>query len=492
MAGLGNYVHLSQPGYQATGIGQNSQGVGFSSALIKQRETILSLIDKQRTAMSALKLQKYLNNLRDGGQPYSNNHIAPNHLQAMENTYYQAVQQSLNKNIAVWENASLDNSDETWNALIQTRKAQLKNGQKAIQVRTASRIIEQINILLTKAMSGQISPNDQQLLENIKLSLMNQIQTTKGYEYNYIPLDTSINGNNGETTVRNLLIQYNTLIKRLKMPTKTMLGNIAEIQVATLLSALTKNKDISAERILKDLIQGTQSQQTKVILDSDIVKYGTNYLKDQHIYLEEGTDIAITSSAQTIDVNITIQDPIDQIEQRIKASVKNYENIDYQSIKVISGTNLFNLLGIANTDFANHYLNLIVQQTVSSNEFYSYWKQADQTMSLLLLARGLMGYRSGNKYLANYLIVNERASKKFKVFTTSELLEFVENRIDNLNSFIDIFPNLPEYRTLKNIRHPKWWGARVAQVLAETKKYNLKASLKPALLQQVASQQPNI
>ena len=120
--------------------------------------------------------------------------------------------------------------------------------------------------------------------------------------------------------------------------------------------------------------------------------------------------------------------------EQLNISAKNYGSAtQHGGISVLDQTSLYNLLGLLNPSFANHYLNLVAAE---SSERISQLTLAVDELKFALLVRGLTGTRSftGSNNTADCLILNDRLEQRVYVVNFKQLLNYYGKTIDTLSN----------------------------------------------------------
>lgn len=116
------------------------------------------------------------------------------------------------------------------------------------------------------------------------------------------------------------------------------------------------------------------------------------------------------------------------LETTLKASVKNYSKstVQQKGISIISKTPLLALLQLVNTDFGNHYLNILSVQKGSANASLD---DANRVIKKALAIRGLLGVNNSGggvntSNLADVFIINigDGKTANWQVYSMANLL----------------------------------------------------------------------
>lgn len=162
----------------------------------------------------------------------------------------------------------------------------------------------------------------------------------------------------------------------------------------------------------------------------------------------------VKPSQDTVDVVIDVSELSKEmqhflgLESALKASVKNYSKstVLQRGIGIISGVPLLALLQLVNTDFGNHYLNILSVQKGSANASLD---DANRVIKQAVAIRGLLGVNNSGggvntSNLADVFIVNigDGQTANWKVYSIANLLTRIfyspneSLEVDNLPSSI--------------------------------------------------------
>lgn len=232
------------------------------------------------------------------------------------------------------------------------------------------------------------------------------------------------------------------------------------------------------------------------------------YKKSQ---LNAGSVEYSSNAAGTIDV-ILHKETINKILQdsgfnELAVSLKNYTDVSSsqsRGIHILSDTPLFNILTMyMETDFANHYLNLLgvsdegIGQTLDGVP--GQFEEATELLKYGIALRGLLGMDKN----VDMLLINERAAKKVYVLTRADIASTLGEALTsrNIGKYIKFSSQLPKrgdgwnpWVTIGQKSDPEHEflskegaKARITKFLAQMHAIKIGASILPAALTNIAS-----
>ncbi len=122
--------------------------------------------------------------------------------------------------------------------------------------------------------------------------------------------------------------------------------------------------------------------------------------------------------------------------EELNASLKNISSMSKFGIHIIDTTNLFIILNLFDTDFINHYLNLLGSHPSRKGNFLNTedFKQASFLIKYATAIRALSGARNNvaNNLVADIIMINDRQSQKIYVRSIPNILDSTnEENIDD-------------------------------------------------------------
>lgn len=333
---------------------------------------------------------------------------------------------------------------------------------------------------------------------------------------NKIKLDENISYNGGNFSIKDLMQNFNKVIRTLTITSTSESAMAGEYAVAELAYLAANKGSIIKKDLLHDLVVGDIVKEQRIKVGENITM---NIFKDKiNEYTKKegkkviggtwtyplgngGKHVLITNTTQTVDVSIPLENN-NKIAQELgidalNLSVKNYSSDNFGNflygIKIIE-TSLLEILMLSTTDFANHYLNIMASHNTSKDpSFIDNGLVAGYTdyIQLALAVRGLLGARElGQKTdLANFFVLNDKTKKQFTILSVGHIL----NTLDNLSykdGLLD-YKNIPTNLSNKN----KWVGngndssqaeQRIISLLAEIHQIKMSVSFKSSFYNDIA------
>lgn len=206
---------------------------------------------------------------------------------------------------------------------------------------------------------------------------------------------------------------------------------------------------------------------------------------------KDGVIVTTNESQDTVDISVDFEDTNNIFQSnQVNISFKNYQDIlsnpNYSGVSVLSGMPLLSIFTLTGTNFANHYLNYIVQDG-EGKSFTTLDNQGlDDTMKYAIAVRALSGARSQNfSKLSHYFMINIRAQNRIRVFSTTNLLNTLCNSFNNFRGDLFIINNLPREASIENIWDKESYKGRITNILARVAKIKLRASLSPKVFNEL-------
>lgn len=496
--GIGDYVHLKGQNYIKYGISQRSSSISAADAAGAAREELKSLVDSNVSAGSALELQNFLNDiLNQRATKLGSLEIDQSQVENMMSQFAAIVEAKFPQFQAHLDNLSLSSMASFGGGA--GANIGSGDGQKAVQVKTIKNTISQLqsirNGIVNQINSGK-GKVDVSSMQAMREQLNTQIRQLNGI--------ISHKAGHGLVSIaghEDLFQSIRETIKSIQGPTNKDLGDLGELFVAYMISAAAGILSDNIQNIisqLKNAIVGGQGQKTVLSgfgngVSMSMLVQELNKGKDENIkssnknknwVLSDGTIISAKSSQGTVDVSVDF--PSDtQLQQlfgtnQLNASVKNYTKGIRNGIYILSGAPLLSLLMLVNTNFVNHYLNLIVQHDDGVN--FSPGGMTD-TLKEAIAVRALSGARGAvnNFKTSDMFIVN--SGGVFRVITTEELFGKISQ---NINEYVEVtgLPtgNIPNNKVGGNYLNLSDAQIRITNLLATLNSFKISMSLRPNAL----------
>lgn len=228
------------------------------------------------------------------------------------------------------------------------------------------------------------------------------------------------------------------------------------------------NNVVSAE------IQG--SFREKVQFDKDL-------FAEDFITKDFGDMLEKTSLSQgKVDVEITWKGQ-DGLESLLRASLKN-ANLGHYYIRMVSGSSLLFMIQDLDTDFVNHFLNLMAKHKGRKNDIPAFMKLKEQMveeMRLALFYKSLSGDNL-NRTSANVFIVNDNQVGKVRAYRVQDLVDKAANNIKMLSGVKLNNKTFGIDTTFRNDWNDGSPEARISNLLADVHATKVSASIHTNLL----------
>ncbi len=331
------------------------------------------------------------------------------------------------------------------------------------------------------------------------------------------------NSSLGKSSIGLLLIEYNDYIQTLKSLTsglnKSDFGKIAEETFAAIFGVGagiiqdTTNQFITQiDKAINTAVVGTSPSGIKhtryfngLALDVIQEKWNKNENKNKtkstsYVYTDKygNKSLKISASPDTVDVSVELMEDsyLKNLlgADQLNASIKNIKNIK-DNIHILNGAPLDSILELGETDFINHYLNILARS------YDSTWLKNDGSYNdeiyYMAAVRALTGYRGKNGYKpgdidspystknAEYLVVNDRSKTnglQVRVWSTENLLSIFDQS-GYIRSYLTV-TGLPiglnnDFYNFGNNKKLSMGGAfmRISKLIAQLHQYKIEASL---------------
>lgn len=484
MVGIGEYVHYRLKNYRAYGIGINTvEGMSLQQSYKQAHSELLANVSRTKTALNLPDLEKKMNNIFEMlTNPPGKKAEYPK--DALETKFKALVEQKIeekNKGHQIdWNNLSVNSLGSQFNQVKMKYNQKKNTNDEYFQLKTWNKfkqLVEQSKIILTTALRNQIiSQAEADLLNKNFLEIDKNIKTQ----------ETAINQNGikGQTSgLQSLFQEYNKIISQYELPSKKEFGDIAEFTADFCLLKAAGFTDKTVSKLIKSHIQDPLGMQTSstTLTFSDFIKeedlkneLSGNYSMEK---IQGGRIIVTTlsGSQNTIDIQTRFEDKI-----TASGSVKNKNSV-YASINILGGAPFTSLFNLVNTDFVNHYMNLL-----AFSQKYSNWisQRANPLWEKAIMVRGLAGQRSkAGSGLANVFIVFDRSGQRFRLFSIQDILFrslWLENAPKGLELIGDPLPTSVEntYVGYKSRSLYSDASKRIAKIIGNLHKVKISASLK--------------
>lgn len=295
------------------------------------------------------------------------------------------------------------------------------------------------------------------------------------------------------------LYLINKLTKLLSLPTSEDIGYIGEvIAAAGAYLIVDKKAQITKDMIKNSIVGGKGHGSQNELSISAFVGYDTvQDLINQDslgrrtgswkVDVDQGVIVSGKETQDTVDIQVQFENDQNAFGvDQLRASIKNYANpFTKKGVSIVSGVPLTVILSLIDSNFSNHYLNLLASAENGSEEDF---KKANELITYGTAVRGVSGARTqAFDKLSQYLIIFARDVKgkqKVYIFKTTELLKYIRQDL-NTYSKIEGLPGSRGVVSKANERVPITDDmtidlavqTRIARVIAETHKFKLSMSL---------------
>lgn len=463
-SGIGDYIHYSWAGFKYHGLNEprrkakNVKGdVKAASAFDEQFQLAQHGFNYFRKTPNLQKIEDQLNEfyLMQTGQ---SNKLDINLQQVQLDEIREAVEtllaDKLNDVVIDFDTitAALKNNDlnyyvteemtkslEIFNNLRQYRKTSLSQTWSRVQS-----IENRINALI--AFRDNLKNESTQDISDLS-NRLNKIEI----EWQSLQQEVSNFSRSGKTFFvknstrnQNFIKELESLIKSVTTKAAAQIhGEYAEAIVAALSHIATANTLVNSGEILNFLKSGVLKGQQTVQKGLFSINFSPNINLEK---VTQGTKYGSANSKTEMGQISTqlVQDKIDVIYTidglDVQTTIKNYnmQNMAFPNIHLHSGTSLLQMIQ-QYTDFANYYLN-VVSTHGKTGERNDLINKAVLAMKMTMLLHALEGGfqilvngKQQTSLAANVLIINDSFSHKFKVFSTTQILNDVSKNINMLD-----------------------------------------------------------
>ena len=492
MAGIGNYVHYHRKNYDTYGINYNTTGgIGFNNAYGAAKRRLDDYLKNANslTSSQAKELSKYYTDLFYGNLDRTVNILNDGTDEKMLSISLQELARRL---INDFEPLNIKEEDisyitdslqkETRSLISQSKNKISEPGKDKISLKMLQRYAKQLEAAFNPgkmaeafrrgSIEGKIAFKNLQEMKTAIEGMSGEINKIIQNANSQGLQETNMIEFNSE---KNLKATLENAYKILKLYRGSFAGKISgassEILVA-LDALLNRDGNIFALQAIGDTIkplsdfektwQGkTKNIQTLGGFDLNIQGVdGFSILAEQlasknsnfgswEVNSEAGTLTYTPTPGShggqgTIDISIT---PIEGTKlaeilglNQLNVSLKNYSTLysdqKYNGVSLVKDAPLLNILvTFLESDFVNHYLNLMGSHPFKNTEDY---ETATRVVQYATAVRGLLGTQKNN----NVLIANVRDKKTVYVIPVGELESALNNDLSNIRSYIST-KNLP-------------------------------------------------
>lgn len=508
--GIGDYIHYYRKNYMKYGISRDTEDsaiVSFAKAVVDAKNSLKQLYSTQVKKANWKKYEDFLNEVIYNDLGKFSDKIDKKLYHDMIEKFFKENFPNMKGNI---DSILLAATNSEYNVgSVKSNKSIQKNNKKGTyQIRitknTIKKEVEKLDFLLEK---GFLSIKKDNTVNQIELE--NMIDEAKRIRNKFEKILTqmekdSVNRikiNKGDKFTQNktdagkALKALNDIYKFYNSYLITSLFTGASFE--TVAGSASAAGAIVAGRALNDIANpiiggntfknafGGFGECVDMNKLTDIINQ--NIKNDENKWQNNGDMIISGNESQgTVDISIKLEDgSVLKNELGINsfnASLKNYKNIGKHGVSIVSGVSLLTIFMLLESDFVNHYLNLISSRTPKG--YYrseALQKLGNNVVKYGVAVRGLFGARGGaiSVQTADCFVVNNRSATRVKVFGVGELLDQVALKPDLVKV------KLPTKITQEREGTTNSWdeaNIRITKLLAQTHSIKLYASLLPDAL----------
>ena len=495
MSAIGDYIHYTARGYNKFGIGQHTVSKDyaiFSRQKQKIRQQMLAEANKTMSIAEKNRLQEAL------GKIISTKNNASEQQQIINKIQKELVQ-SLSQNLKDYQSAVID--FDTGNVSISSEESialkkkvtllgKLKNLDRETYFRydAIKRRIQQIQNLITNDFVA--SAKSKEMLQSRLDTLNSMIAELEAQRHIYFKSSADLRP---YEKVKNLVTYLNNTLSLIGAESTSNLakGDFLEyaIGLAPLLCTQGGVEAINEEVFeeLKKSVVGTTGRSTVKI---DVEKFDTNVNWSQ---------LAIENKGWQYDANNKVfmtcapsQEKIDVMLQwenrQVPISAKNVNLSSGFDIHILSGSSLLYLLQLEDSNFVNHYINVISHHHMDRNNpyleeidnFSNLFHQAHEAAKITILMYALRGGTYGRDVAKIFVVNNNVSPEKPYIFDTAALVFKASN---NIEAYSMITANGRDLNSLRlQNRWATTWEDRITRLIQDIHRQKIEAALKPSLL----------
>lgn len=480
MSAIGDYIHLNAANYNRYGINKDGKGNREQYNFGRQKENI-----NARLQASKIKNQKglesSLNSILSTEDTSENNAAAIR--QEIEKILNERFAESMGK--INWNTgnvtADLSRAKEITSKSIETSAKQKSVELKSIMVRIRA-IEEARNSITNKQKQNELTAKINTIYKELNYILTGAQKGMITYLKN-----TSINKLQNKRIElneksQNLITTINSVLKAYAATPAINLqkGDLFEYAIALAPAVAKINAGTNIEEYMQQLEkQVSGGDRSRVVIDFDKNNF-TEHLNLKQLEMKgyvvsEGTKTAYSygTSQEKIDVRLEWEG------ENLTISAKNVNLNSPMGIHILSGSSLLYLLQDENTDFVNHYLNIVAthEDHVAINADIA---GAHEAMKYTLLFKALSGQTFGREGATLFIVNDNTKSGGVHIYDIKGL---INKASDNLEAFTSVTSNGQDIASLQiNNARRKTYSDRITAFIAEVHKQKISATLKPALL----------
>lgn len=509
---IGDYVHYLADNYRRYNLGKDKrEGPDLSSSLATAKDNLSSMLAMVSSTVKTEELSRFLTNLIYKKEDFVGEQLSISSaaIQQYEERFKVLVEEKFHTLQANLDDLTLENVG------LQGVKASTIDMSRSTGVKKSTVIAAANNIELMLQSLGSVRNVDnieaiRQQAKEVQSKLQGLLASVQSDKDVIISYEAA----GGKDAEGNIFALYNNLIRSMQGPTKEQMGTLAEMYFSYMLMSAAGTVDISLDQLLNDFVTGANRSNNQISrlsrsnIDVDLLQKRLNVYYDKNgkarnntlapwsIDFDDGGIATLTqggAGAQgTVDMSLTFKEDSALASEfgvnRLNASIKNYGSVNgffnfkkgyFEGIHVITGYNVMAALMLFDTDFINHYLNLIA----SHEDGLLDTTEVNDALTEGIAVRALSGAKelgnSTNEMLSDVFIVNDRAARQVRVVSTPQLVKRIWS---NLKDYVEVI-GLPTHVAMT------WQGEspndgdasiRIANLIANLHQAKLSMSLKPA------------
>ena len=501
--GLGDYIHwrkinyINYGTYRIYGRGDNAIQAATTAyqnlkTLIRSKVSMQSSTTQIESYLNALLNQNYL-----GAASAASINIEQQEIADAEQTLIKYIEGNIEGSfnrleLDVNRPATLEFVKYKYSGLAKQNQTNISKSSLIQARQHTNTLINKINKLISK---GTLSVQEIAALSQTQAELTSisnnlrqyevQASANKGKKVAFATIGAT--GSRILNPLGEILVRLQQLENSFSVPNQKELGDIGE--AFGVMAALVADEQVAniTQQSLEKYIVGTSGRSKTIIETSKhfVNSAGLDQL-DRHWIYDQNQGILTSKggSQDTVDIEVPLQDTnnifgTDLLRASIKNIGSNTKNL--QQIRLIDSTTLLALMPVLETNFINHYLNIMTTnverqddwlvQGIRNNQIY------DNTIKYALAARAISGVRNSNfTKLSQYLIIHNRSAHKFKVYQTTKLLDELSPSFGTFNDTMAKVTGIP-FDYIENKFEPSGPEARIAKVLASAAQKKLSMSL---------------
>lgn len=453
MAGIGEYVHYRFKNYQRFGLGYNRAGSkSAAAALVSARQDLRMLNKYAVSTIQTQEIEKFLNDLTysDTDVSLKNLSLTASEIEEHKAHFVSLIQAKIPELEKVLGSLSLGGTNSNTGSVKGLSKINLNNklgvtsatvGKAQMDLMTLMNSLQAQRASFAKGSASRQELN--KILLDAKRLYVKLGQLASDLSRQVISYDQTIK--NTDFSAKALFAQYNELIKLASQPTMKQYGDIAELFFQYMISAASGMGQAQLDDLVAPLTAGSQRVATvgipniSTLVNINTTIDGLNKTKTSGVSSNKwsssgnnGYTVNLTqdgsTSQQTVDIVIDFSNNKNAMAafgiDKLKASVKNVKGLS--NIHILSEAPLSSAFALFDTNFINHYLNLIA--THPDGNGGAFVDKYNETIEMGLALRALSGIRDrGNTLgidISDCLIVNNKG-KGVRVIDTQTLMNSI-------------------------------------------------------------------